>query len=68
MVQLEGASVSPDTTDISGPTLLSNVPNRPGGLLRALDATGRQSVVCPGPDGGPYRVRLVCLGLGDGRG
>ena len=62
MVLLEGVGASPGTTDISGPKLLSNVPNRPGGLPSSLD-------------GGPYRVRHVCSGQGgrpgivrDGRG
>ena len=49
LILLEGVGVSPGTTDISGLTLLSSVPNRPGGLPRTLDS-------------GPYRVRHVCSG------
>ena len=48
-----------------------------GGLPRAPDGTGRLAVVRPGrfkgrtavfrQDGGPYRVRHVSAGQGDGR-
>jgi len=48
-----------------------------GGLPRAPDGTGRLTVVRPGrfkgrtavfrQDGGPYRVRHVSAGQGDGR-
>lgn len=50
MVLLEGVGASPGTADISGPKLLSSVPNRPGGLPSSLDD-------------GSYRVRHVCSGV-----
>jgi len=56
---------------------LSSVPRRPGGLPRAPDGTGRLTVVGPGrpkgrtavfgQDGGPYRVRHISAGRGDGQ-